>query len=145
MCLNQGLDPFVGDAYLVKWGNKAQMVVAKDAFLKKAEAVGDYEGFEAGIMFKISEIIDHREGSFIDKPKENIVGGWARVFRKGMKPFYSEVGFDEYTTNKNLWLSKPATMIRKVALVQALREAFPANFQGMYDRSEMGVSAEEVQ
>ena len=28
-------------------------------------------------------------------------------------------------------------MIRKVALVQALREAFPAKFGGVYDRDEM--------
>ena len=33
----------------------------------------------------------------------------------------------------------PATMIRKVALVQALREAFPSELSGMYDQSEMGV------
>ena len=31
----------------------------------------------------------------------------------------------------------PATMIRKVALVQVLREAFPGTFGGLYDRSEM--------
>ena len=32
----------------------------------------------------------------------------------------------------------PATMIRKVALVQALREAFPDRYQGLYDASEVG-------
>jgi len=149
LCSNQGLDPFVGDAYLIKWGNKAQMVVAKDAFLKKAEAQADYEGFEAGIMVMVNEdpgTTDHKEGSICIKDYETLVGGYAKVYRKNMKPFYAEVSFSEYTTGKNLWLTKPATMIRKVALVQAMREAFPASFQGMYDRSEMGeVSAEEVQ
>ena len=33
-------------------------------------------------------------------------------------------------------------MIRKVALVQALREAFPEDYQGLYDSSEMGVNEE---
>lgn len=37
-----------------------------------------------------------------------------------------------------MWVKMPATMIRKVALVQGLREAFPDKFQGMYDQSEMG-------
>ena len=36
------------------------------------------------------------------------------------------------------WSKKPATMIRKVALVQALREAFPANLGGMYAAEEVG-------
>ncbi len=32
-------------------------------------------------------------------------------------------------------------MIRKVALVQALREAFPEEFQGLYSAEEMGAAA----
>ena len=32
----------------------------------------------------------------------------------------------EYDTGKSLWKGKKATMIRKVALVHALREAFPS-------------------
>ncbi len=37
------------------------------------------------------------------------------------------------------WAAKPGTMIRKVALVQALREAFPEDLQALYDAEEMGV------
>ena len=37
------------------------------------------------------------------------------------------------------WAKKPATMIRKVALVQALREAFPKSFGGMYIAEEQGI------
>ena len=32
-------------------------------------------------------------------------------------------------------------MIRKVALVQSLREAFPEDFAGLYDQSEMGLDS----
>ena len=35
-------------------------------------------------------------------------------------------------------------MIRKVALVQALREAFPEDFQGMYSAEEMNVVEPEA-
>ena len=41
------------------------------------------------------------------------------------------------------WKSKPATMIRKVAVVQALREAFPEDFGGLYSEEELS-QAESV-
>lgn len=59
-----------------------------------------------------------------------------------------EVPFDEYAGRKKdgslnrQWSAKPATMIRKVALVQALREAFPQTFGGMYDADEVGMDSE---
>ena len=43
------------------------------------------------------------------------------------------------STVNSQWSKKPATMIRKVALVQALREAFPEDFGGMYSQEEVGV------
>ena len=42
-------------------------------------------------------------------------------------------------TPSGQWAKMPGTMIRKVAMVHALREAFPEDFGGMYDSSEMGV------
>lgn len=51
----------------------------------------------------------------------------------------TSVSLKEYNTGKASWLKMPATMIRKVAIVQALREAFPSELGGMYDSSEMGV------
>jgi hypothetical protein len=36
-------------------------------------------------------------------------------------------------------------MIRKVALVQALREAFPKSFSGLYDQAEMGGEEPEAE
>jgi len=45
----------------------------------------------------------------------------------------------EYDTGKSLWKGKKATMIRKVALVHALREAFPSTFGALYDESEVPV------
>ena len=60
-----------------------------------------------------------------------------------------EVSFDEYAGKKkdgslnSQWSKKPATMIRKVAAVQALREAFPQSFAGMYVAEEMGTAEPE--
>lgn len=80
---------------------------------------------------------------------EKIVGGWAEVYRKDQRQSTRvEVPFDEYAGRKKdgslnrQWSAKPATMIRKVALVQALREAFPQTFGGMYDADEVGMDSE---
>lgn len=70
------------------------------------------------------------------------MGAWCKVEFTDGTYFYHTVAFDEYNTGKSTWASKPATMIRKVALVQALREYFPEDYQGLYDSSEMGVNEE---
>ncbi len=148
LCINQNLNPFIGDIYLVKYSTKAHYIVSKDAFLKKAELTKGYLGFEAGVVIfkKDAKSLIQRPGSLVLK-EDKLVGGWARVHRKDMEPFYAEVSFDEYfaggRSKKNLWDSKPATMIRKVALVQCLREAFPSSFQGMYDAAEMDTGAKQ--
>ena len=153
LCKARGLNPFVGDAYLIKYDHTkpATMVVGKDAFLKRAESHVQYDGFEAGIILESGDdykVVDERDGTFYSKDeKENIVGGWAKVYRKDQKfPVVAKVAYSEYVgingqtgrPNKT-WDSKPATMIRKVALVQALRESFPSELSGMYDSSEMQV------
>ena len=85
-------------------------------------------------------------GSFYIADYEKIVGGWAEVWRKDRAHSYrAEVSFDEYAGRKSngelnrQWASKPATMIKKVALAQALREAFPQDIGAMYIAEEQGV------
>ena len=43
-----------------------------------------------------------------------------------------------------MWATKPATMIRKVALVQALRDAFPNSLSQMYVAEEVQVDESEL-
>ena len=52
-------------------------------------------------------------------------------------PFTSLVFFKEYSTGKNLWTSKPMTMIAKVAEMHALRMAFPEVLDKAYVEEEM--------
>lgn len=144
LCKYQKLNPFLRDAYLVKFGTApANIIVGKDFFIKRAYASEEFKGYEAGVIVlnKDNEIIE-RPGSFYAKEVEKLVGGWVKVFKKDGTEFYHTVAFDEYNSNQSTWKKIPATMIRKVALVQALREAFPEEFQGLYDSGEMGV--EEV-
>ena len=51
--------------------------------------------------------------------------------------FTATVYFDEYTTGKNQWASKPRTMIAKVAEMHALRMAFPEELAKTYVQEEM--------
>lgn len=141
ICKGQCLNPFLRETYLVKYGNSpATNIVGKDAFMKRAEANEDYNGNEAGvIVVNTKGEIEERPGSFYLKNKEELVGGWAKVyFKSGKTPTYETVSLDEYTTGKSNWASKPATMIRKVALVHALREAFPNNLSQLYTAEEVG-------
>lgn len=140
LCKAHKLNPWIGDVYLIKYGdNPAQMQAGKEAFTKRAAANPDFEGFEAGITYADAQgRIRQREGSaYYSQMGELLIGGWARVHVRGKKPFYDEVTRDEYDTGRNLWKSKPATMVRKVALVHALREAFPDDFAGLYSEEEM--------
>lgn len=140
LCAAQRLNPWVGEVYLIKYGDKpAQIQAGKEAFTKRAASNPDYEGFEAGIIYADANgRICRRDGSaYYPQVGEMLVGGWCRVYCKGKRPFYDEVALQEYSTGKNLWTSKPATMIRKVALVHCLREAFPDTFAGMYSAEEL--------
>lgn len=51
--------------------------------------------------------------------------------------FTATVDFDEYTTGRNLWKTKPKTMIAKVAEMHALRMACPEELAQMYTEEEM--------
>lgn len=147
LCKYNGLNPWLREAYCIKYGNSpATMVVGKETFQKRADADPNYDGQQAGvIVLDDSGNVIKREGCLVLQ-SETLVGGWAKVYRKDRTyPSTAEVSLSEYTGRKSdgspngQWSGKPATMIRKVALVQALREAFPARLGAMYTAEEQGV------
>ena len=154
LCKARGLNPYIRDAYLIKYGNQpAAIIVAKDAVEKRAIQNPKYDGKEVGIYVENKETgeLIKREGSILRKNKEELVGAWCTVYRKDWKyPITKEVNFDEYiqkkkdgTPNTN-WENRPVTMITKVAIVQALREAFIEELSGMYEAEEIGVNESEL-
>ena len=148
LCKAQRLNPFNKDVYIIKYGNSpASIVTSKEVFTKRANANPDFEGFDAGNVYINSQgEVCTREGSAVYKAaNEQLVGGWCRVYVKGRRPYYDEVTLEEYSTGKSGWSKMPATMIRKVALVHCLREAFPDDFQGLYAAEEMGNAGEKAQ
>lgn len=146
LCQYQGLNPFLREAYLIKYSDKnpATTVVGKDAFTRRAAEMEECKGWKAGVCCVNTKTGDYveREGTIV-LPTEELVGGWCEVkITRWEEPFKQTALLKEYNQNNSMWTAKPATMIRKVAIVQALREAFPRQFQGMHDQSEMRVESE---
>ena len=125
LCEYQHLNPFLKEAYLIKYGSSpATMITGKATFLKRAYSHPKYQGHKTGIS---------PDGAT----------AWAEVYvEKYQVPIRTEVDYDEYVGRKkngeinSMWRSKPRTMLKKVALVQALREAFPDTFAGLYSEEE---------
>lgn len=150
-CKQYRLNPFTKEAYLIHYDNNSEdtpstIVLGKNCYMQMAERHPAFDGFEAGIIVLDTEAgqLEHREGSIVYEGEE-LLGGWAKAYRKDRtRPSYEEVKLTEYDTGKSLWKGKKATMIRKVALVHALREAFPSTFGSLYDESEVHVDAEST-
>ena len=148
-CRAYHLNPFTKEAFLIHYDNKsdetpATIVLGKSCYMQMAERHPAFDGFEAGVIVLSDGGIESREGSLVYDGEE-LLGGWARVYRKDRsRPSYEEVKLGEYNTGKSQWGVRPATMIRKVALVHALREAFPSTYGGLYDESEVAVDAEST-
>lgn len=138
-CQARHLNPLAGDCYLTVFKGQATVIVSKDYFVRTATQQPTFDGIKAGVVVKTrdGELL-YREGGIVGSTTERLVGGWAEVYDKGRShPSRAEVSLAEYDQHNAMWESKPATMIRKVALVQAIREAYPGVFGGLYDRDEM--------
>lgn len=146
LCRAQNLNPFLREVYLIKYGSEpATIVVGKETFTKRAARLPVYDGFRAGIIVRAADKMIYREGAFM-AATEVLLGGWAEVYRKDQSHSYrSEVSLAEYLRRTKdgqptrAWREMPATLIRKVALVQALREAFPDELGGIYSPEEMPI------
>ncbi len=144
VCQYQGLNPWTGDAYLVVYGTgdnrNVSIITGKDTFTKRAHRHPAFEGFQAGIVVEVKGEVIEREGTLLGA-REILLGGWATVYRSDKRlPFKQVCNIKEFNNKRRNWESMPGTMIRKVALVQALREAFPEDLGALYDSSEMGMN-----
>lgn len=144
-CRQQKLNPTVqGEVYLIKYSkdDPAQMVVGKDAYLRRAFDHPEFLYKNDGITVKRGDQIVQKEGCCL-YPGEELVGGWCRVYfeRRGKeRSTFKEVNFAEYNKGQANWKSKPATMINKVAISQCVRDAFPKDYEGLYSEEEMVAS-----
>ncbi len=136
---NRNLNPFTKEVYFIKYGNNpAQIVVSKDAFMKRAEQNQNYDGFESGVIYEDEKGELKTKKGVILPSKATLIGGWCEVYRKDRsRPIYREVELSAYNTHKSWWQKAPGQMIEKVAIVAAVRDAFSENVGGLYTADEM--------
>lgn len=143
LCQAQRLNPFAGDAYLVGYdgqnGATFSLITAHVAFLKRAETCPDFEGMESGVILLVDQDTGEtkeREGDFHLR-NEIVVGGWAKVFRKGRKPTYRRIRMERFNNGFAQWKADAAGMIVKCAESDALRSTFPSLLGGMFNEHEI--------
>jgi phage recombination protein Bet len=151
-CRAAEVNPFLGEAHLVQMGPKWVCIIDKSGWLRRAETHPGFDGWQAGIILRTitkggkgpdgkdlpptyGPLEDH-EGA-VQPAGYQLVGGWSKVYRKDRKlPIVARVGLAEYKKPAPNWDNMPCTMIRKVALTQALREAGFLT-PGTYDQDEV--------
>jgi len=151
LCQYQRLNPFTREAYCVKYGSSpATMIVGKETYTKRAASHPKFRGMKAGVVvLKKDGTLENRIGELV-LPGEELVGGWADVYVKDyVEPISAVVSLAERQQMKDgkpasKWATSPGLMIRKCALVAALREAFPDILGGMYTAEEMGVEEQDM-
>ncbi|EMS6209678.1 phage recombination protein Bet [Listeria monocytogenes] len=137
LCRYQKLNPFLNEAYLVKFkGSPAQIITSKEAFMKRAESHPQYDGLIAGIVVEREGQMVEVEGA-IKLGKDKLIGGWAKIYRKDReRPVVTKISLSEFSKGQATWNQMPLNMIRKTAIVNAMREAFPDNLGAMYTEEE---------
>ena len=145
LCHYQRLNPWLREVYLIKYGSApAQIITGKEAFTKRANRNPNYLGFSAGLVIvnKETGAIEKTDSAYYYKETHLLIGGWCNVRISQRDDHLVGVMISEYLGRKgdgsvnSMWQNKPATMIRKVAIVQTLREAFPDDLAGMYTEEE---------
>lgn len=123
VCAAYGLNPIKKEVYGIKYGDKFNLIIGYESYIKRAERSGRLDGWNVEVI-----------GSGAD------MKAVLTIYRKDFKqPFKHEVYLEEYTTNRDLWLKKPRTMIKKVAIAQGFRLCFSEELGGMpYTSEELG-------
>lgn len=140
-----GLNPILKEIYFVErnakvnnqWVTKIEPLAGKNAWIKLAHNSGQFSGLKTELTVKPVPIMING----VWELKDDLVA-ICHVMRKDFNvPFTVEVAYNEYVGRKSdgsitkFWKEKPQTMLRKVATVQALKEAF--SIAGIMDQSEI--------
>lgn len=147
LCNFNKLNPFLGECYLVPFGNTTNIVVSRGGYLKRAQISPNFNGMESGIIVLRDGKVVEEVGTFYLE-NDVLLGGWAKVYHKGHSyPMVVKVALDDYKKKDSpTWKNLPAQMINKVAESQALRKAFPAQLNGLYTKEEIeNTDYEEVE
>lgn len=122
-CKAYRLNPIKKEIYAVAYGDKFNIIVGYETYIKRAETSGLLKGWRSWI---------EGEGAQMKAVVEIKRADWD-------EPFRHEVYLSEYNSGNGLWKTKPKTMLKKVAVAQGFRLCFPCENGGLpYDSSEIG-------
>lgn len=149
MCRSKGLNPYVGDAFLIGYddqqlGPQFSLITSVQALRKRADEHPMHDGTEYGIVVELKDgtRVD-REGC-IKESGDKLVGGWARVWRKDKKfPAVGRVELHTYNTGRSRWKKDPEGMIAKVAEGGGYRRGFPKELGDMHTEADFGAEFKE--
>ena len=123
IAIRNQLDPFKREIHAVPYWNSQKnaydlsIVTGYETYLKRAERSNKLNGWKCWT-----------EGTIKDGDLRAVI----EIERKDWnKPLHHEVEFNEYNLDRGLWKTKPKTMIKKVAMAQAFRLAFPEDLGGL--------------
>ena len=104
-----GLNPLKKEVHLVPYGNTVQLIVGYTEYIKRANRSGKLNGWK--VNFGKDEIDEYAE---------------VVIWRKDWEhEFKWKVYLSEAMQNSPTWKKMPRFMLRKVAIAQAFRLAFP--------------------
>ncbi len=116
ICRSYGLNPFKREVHFVKYGTgPGATIVGYETYIKRAERTGLLDGWN------------------IELGKDDLgEKATITIYRKDQgKPFVWTVYRHEFDEKKANWLKMPLFMLRKVAISQGFRLAFPEELGGM--------------
>lgn len=147
-----GLNPLTGEVYCIPRNTKGPdgKAVTIHTFQPSAEGMRtragrfpDFLGCDGGAVYeKDLVMMDQGKGEISHKsnpaaPRGALRGAWGRVTKKDGSRFLVWLPVGSRSGNSQFWAQDPGSMLRKCAIVAALREAYPVAFGGMYAHEEM--------
>lgn len=123
------LNPFTREIYLVGYGQNFNIITGYEVYLKRAEKMPFYDGFDF----------------VIDDSNPQRVSGTITIYRKDRSHNFKHTVYLNEVINKNkdgnpnaMWAKMPYFMLKKVAIAQGFRLCFPLDFADMpYIKDEM--------
>ena len=129
-CRHTGLNPIKKEIWFIKTSRGIQVLTGINGFFEIANASPQFDGLEV---------------EFQDNDKGEPISCTCKVWRKDRSHAHVEkVYMSEYNQRQGTWLTKPRTMLAKVAKAHALREAFSQELAGIYIEEEMPKEVVEV-
>lgn len=111
-----GLNPMKREIHFVKYGNSpASIIVGYETYLKRAERTGMLDGWKCWIE---KDGIGEKAVIEIKRKDQSVPIRW-------------EVYRSEFDRQQSTWKAMPTFMLKKVAIAQGFRLAFPGDLGGM--------------